>query len=102
VDVTHIPCGGDGWAHLAAVIDCHDREIVGFEFALRGRAKEAERALEKALMSFRHLPAFVIKFAYYISLNLCKIKLSRKAHLAFLAQHVNQHTFLQEIERGEA
>lgn len=48
MDVTHIPCGQDGWAHLAAVIDCHDREIVGFEFALRGRAKEAERAIEEA------------------------------------------------------
>ena len=48
MDLTHISCGEDGWAHLAAVIDCHDREIVGFEFALRGRAKEAERAIEEA------------------------------------------------------
>jgi putative transposase len=30
------------WAHLAVVIDCHDREIVGYEFARRGRAKKAE------------------------------------------------------------
>lgn len=50
LDVTHIPCGPDGWAHLAAVIDCHDRELVGYEFALRGRAKEAERALEAACL----------------------------------------------------
>jgi len=48
MDVTHIDCGADGWAHLAAVIDCHDRELVGYEFARRGRAKEAERALEAA------------------------------------------------------
>lgn len=48
MDVTHIPCGQDGWAHLVAVIDCHDREVVGYEFALRGRAREAERALEEA------------------------------------------------------
>ncbi len=48
MDVTHIDCGSDGWAHLAAVIDCHDRELVGYEFARRGRAKEAERALEAA------------------------------------------------------
>ena len=34
MDVTPIPCGRDGWAHLAAVIDCHDREVVGYEFAL--------------------------------------------------------------------
>jgi len=48
MDVTHVPCGGDGWAHLTAVIDCHDREVVGYEFSLRARAKEAERALEDA------------------------------------------------------
>lgn len=48
MDVTHIACGADGWAHLAAVIDCHDRQIIGYEFSLRGRAKEAERALESA------------------------------------------------------
>jgi len=39
-----------GWAHLAVVIDCHDREIIGYELALRGRAKEAERALEDACL----------------------------------------------------
>ena len=51
MDVTHIPCGQDGGAHLAAVIDCHDREVLGYEFALRGRAKEAERALEAACLA---------------------------------------------------
>ena len=50
MDVTHIPCGRDGWAHLAAVIDCHDREVIGYEFALRSRAKEAERAVEAACL----------------------------------------------------
>ncbi len=51
IDLVHIDCGRDGWGHLAAVIDCHDREIVGYEFSLRGRAKEAERALEGACLS---------------------------------------------------
>ena len=51
MDVTHIPCGQDGWGHLTAVLDCHDREIIGYEFALRGRAKEAERALEAACLT---------------------------------------------------
>jgi putative transposase len=51
MDVTHIPCGQDGWAHLAAVIDCHDRELIGDEFALRSRAKEAERAVEAACLA---------------------------------------------------
>ena len=51
MDVTHVPCGADGWGHLTAVIDCQDREVNGFEFALRGRAKEAERALEEACLA---------------------------------------------------
>lgn len=50
VDATHVDCGADGWGHLVAVIDCYDREIVGWEFALRGRANEAERALEMACL----------------------------------------------------
>jgi putative transposase len=50
MDLTHIPVGRDGWAHLAAVIDCHDRAIIGHEFSLRGRAKEAERAIEDACL----------------------------------------------------
>jgi putative transposase len=28
-DVTRIPWGRDGWAHLAAVIGYHGREVVG-------------------------------------------------------------------------
>ena len=51
MDLTHVSCGADGWGHLTAVIDCHDREVPGFEFALRGRAKEAERALEEACLA---------------------------------------------------
>ena len=51
MDVTHIDCGRDGWAHLAAVIDCHDRELVGYELSLRAREKEAERALENACLA---------------------------------------------------
>lgn len=65
MDVTHVPCGQDGWAHLAAVIDCHDREIVGYEVALRSRAKEAERAVEAACLqrfgTLRPVPAPVLR-----------------------------------------
>lgn len=50
MDVTHIPCGADGWAHLGAVIDCHDREIIGYKLALRSRAKEPGRVLEEACL----------------------------------------------------
>ena len=49
--MTHIPCGQDGWGRLTAVIDCHDREVIGYEFALRGRAKEAVRAIEAACLA---------------------------------------------------
>jgi putative transposase len=50
MDLTHVYCGEDGWGHLAAIINCCDREIVGFEFSRRGRAREAERALEEACL----------------------------------------------------
>ncbi len=50
-DATHIDCGADGWGHVVAVIDGSDREIVGWEFALRGRANEAERALDMACLA---------------------------------------------------
>jgi len=46
MDVMHIPRGQDGWAHLAAVIDWHDREIIGCELALRSRAQEVEWPVE--------------------------------------------------------
>ena len=48
---THVACGDDGWGHLTAVIDCYDLEVTGYEFALRGRAREAERALEEACLA---------------------------------------------------
>jgi putative transposase len=51
MDLTHVYCGRDGWGHVAAVIDCCDRELIGCEIALRGRAKEAERALEEACIA---------------------------------------------------
>jgi putative transposase len=51
MDLTHVYCGEDGWGHLAVIIDCCDREIVGWEFSLRGRAREAERALEEACLN---------------------------------------------------
>jgi hypothetical protein len=58
MDVRHVPCGADCWGHLTAVIDCHDREVTGYEFAFRGRAKEAERAVEEASPSILPFHAF--------------------------------------------
>ena len=42
MDITHIDCG------LVPVIDCHNRRIIRYEFALLERAREAELALEAA------------------------------------------------------
>jgi putative transposase len=51
MDMSHVDCGRDGWAYLVSVIECCNRELVGWEFALRGRAKEAERAIEGACIA---------------------------------------------------
>ncbi len=40
----------DRWAHLAAVLDCHNCECISYEFALRGRAQEGERDAEVACL----------------------------------------------------
>src|SRR4029077_18655662 len=47
MDVTHVSCGADGWGHLTAVIDCHDREVTGYEFGFRGRAGGGEAGLQE-------------------------------------------------------
>lgn len=49
IDTTHIFCGRDGWCHLTAIIDCHDRTIVGWRLARSGIAGVAAAALEDAV-----------------------------------------------------
>lgn len=49
IDTTSIFCGRDGWCHLTAIIDCNDREIVGWRLSRSGIAKIAAAALEDAL-----------------------------------------------------
>ena len=53
IDVTHIFCGRDGWCHLPGVIDCSDREIVGWRLSKSGKAKVAAAALEDGLRQRR-------------------------------------------------
>jgi hypothetical protein len=36
---------GNGLVYWWSLVDCHDREVVAYELALRGHVKEAERAL---------------------------------------------------------
>jgi putative transposase len=50
-DLAYVPCGRDGYAVFAPVIDCCTREILGWELARTGRASTAARALEDALLA---------------------------------------------------
>ena len=49
-DYAHIFCGKDAWCHLALVIDCGDRELIGWRLSRSGKATVAEAALEDALV----------------------------------------------------
>ncbi len=51
IDATSIFCGKDGWCPLTAVIDCHDRCIVGWRLSESGVSKNAAAALEDALIA---------------------------------------------------
>ncbi len=53
IDTTHLICGRDGWCHLTAVIDCHDRSLVGWRLSKSGKASVAAGALEDALRARR-------------------------------------------------
>lgn len=62
IDLTHVYCGEDGWGHLAAIIlPPRPARVAGWQFSLRGRAREAERALECAFRRKRSAsPGFSI------------------------------------------
>lgn len=51
IDATSIFCGEDGWCPLTAIIDCHDRSIVGWRLSSSGVSKHAAAALEEALIA---------------------------------------------------
>jgi putative transposase len=51
IDMTSAYTQQDGWLGITAVIDCHDREIIGLCVSHRGRAQEAEQALEQACLA---------------------------------------------------
>ena len=51
IDATSIFCGEDGWCPLTAIIDCHDRSIVGWRLSSSGVSKHAASALEEALIA---------------------------------------------------
>ena len=47
-DLCRVWAGRDGWASLALVIDCHNRELIGWHLSRNGRAQMASSALEQA------------------------------------------------------
>lgn len=50
-DLCRIWGGRDGWLTLALVMDCHTREILGWQLSRSGRATTAASALEQALIT---------------------------------------------------
>jgi putative transposase len=50
-DLCRVWTGGDGWQTLALVIDCHTRELLGWQLSRSGRATTATAALEQALIA---------------------------------------------------
>ena len=50
-DLCRVWAGKDGWAHLALVIDCYTRELLGWHLSRSGKSKTAEAALEQALIA---------------------------------------------------
>lgn len=49
-DLASIWCGKDRWCSVALVIDCCDRELIGWRLSKQGNAKTAEAALEEAIV----------------------------------------------------
>ena len=50
-DLCRVWTSRDGWASLALVIDCHNRELIGWHLSRNGRAQMASSALEQALIN---------------------------------------------------
>jgi len=50
-DLCRVWAGRDGWHTLALVIDCHTRELLGWQLSRSGRATTAMSALEQALIA---------------------------------------------------
>lgn len=50
-DLCRIWGGRDGWLTLALVIDCHTRELLGWQLSRSGKASTASAALEQALIT---------------------------------------------------
>lgn len=49
-DLCRIWGGRDGWLTLALVIDCHTRQLLGWQLSRSGKARTAAAALEQALI----------------------------------------------------
>lgn len=49
-DLTHFFCGDSGWCHVIPVIDCWNREIIGYRVSKSQHSRVVEGALEDALI----------------------------------------------------
>jgi putative transposase len=76
MDLTHIPCGADGWGHLTAVIDCHDREVTGYDVGYnRNSWLDSGGALQSngAQRCYARRPATIRLLLHSISQTLCLV-----------------------------
>lgn len=61
IDTSHFSTEKDGWCHITAVIDCCDRQIVGWRVSKSGKADVAAAALEDAIVRRRPKPGLRLR-----------------------------------------
>lgn len=61
IDTSHFHTLQDGWCHITAVIDCCDRQIVGWRVSRSGKAAVACAALEDALVRRNPAPGLLLR-----------------------------------------
>ena len=74
IDMTYIWCGEDGWAYMHAVIDHHDKELLGYHFSRSCSSLGGVMALAEAALYGRKKS--------YFELNLSKAWLSTNRNVS--------------------
>jgi len=95
--------GRDGWQTLALVIDCHTRELLGWQLSRSGRATTAMSALEQALIVRfgtlgRVTAPFLLRSNNRVGLHLSGLHASRAQLWASTGVH---HAALPTAERHD-
>ena len=102
-DLCRVWAGRDGWQTLALVIDCHTRELLGWQLSRSGRATTAMSALEQALIvrfgTLGRVPtAFLLRSDKRVGLHLSSLHAPRAQLGASTGVH---HPALPAAERDD-